>query len=135
MGCDTTTASAELLGILEINDKSVSWLIRSQWGSLSYQLYVGACPMSDGGVGFQSGSTDCSTESKPYEVNSYTLQSSPSPLNPPTTDWTFNKKNQAEYIAKSWVVPGTNETYKVFKLSSIGSSLYMSGHSTVCECV
>ena len=132
-GCDMTSSSAIQVGIVEVNDKSVTFFTKSGWGGQSFEFYAGACQMSDGGAGYSSGVSDCSTPYQPYEVAVYPLVSEPQPLSPPVVKWSFGKKNQQNYTTSAWT-KGSGDYYQVFPLAKIGSSVFLAGHAEVCEC-
>jgi len=127
LGCDTSADTAELLGLATITCTSVTWYIKSEYASVGYELYVGSCPMSDGGATANEGAEECSV-TVPYNVNTYPLVSSELPLEPPNTLWTFDLENQVEYT--TWT------EYQVFDIcENFGDTVYLSGHAEICPCV
>jgi len=137
VGGDINAETAQQLGIVRIDKNSVTWLIKSEWGGHTFQLYAGHCPMSDGGAAFQEGNADCSNDYKPYDVHNYPLESKPFPLSPPATHWTFWKNTQEQYTTSSWIKASggsSQEHYPLFPLPSFGD-VYMSGHARICECI
>ncbi|GKY96295.1 hypothetical protein MPSEU_000589200 [Mayamaea pseudoterrestris] len=129
--CDVDADSTLLLGYAEISDSSFTWYLRSEYASTTFQLYVGTCPMSDGGAAYQRGSAECSSPT-PYDVSTYPLVANE--LRYPKTKYSFDTKNQERKTSSNWTTQDGTK-YQIFELSNFGEPLYLSAHAEICECV
>jgi hypothetical protein len=129
--CDVTADEAELLGIVEITSSSVTWLLRAEYASTSFQLYAGSCPMSDGGAAFQSDSSECLAP-VPYDIESYPLTRNA--LRFPKTKYFFDLDKQQKVTSPGWR-KGDGSIYETFDLTNHGDVVYLSAHAEICECV
>lgn len=131
-GCNTTSETAMLVGLVQITQTSLTWMVRSQFTGMDYQLYAGTCRMSDAGVGYQERDNSCSALPQPYDVMNYPLSSGSLPWTPRNTRWTFDAQNQGNYTTSSWKV--STVQYGLFPLSNLGETIYLSGHADICGC-